>query len=72
MSTKETKLKMIDAIEDRMKELGKTQNEMADLMQIHPARISNIMHRKVDLFSIGYLMEIGKKAGINFSVEVSK
>lgn len=46
-----------------IQEKGFTQKEAAKQLQVSQPRISNLLHGKIDLFSIGMLLDMTERAG---------
>ena len=55
-----------------IEERGMTQNEAAALFGVTQPRISDLMRGKINLFSLGTLMDMAATAGMSPVVKVSK
>ena len=60
------------ALAEVIRERGMTQIEAAELFGVTQPRISDLMRGKINLFSLGTLIDMAATAGMNPTVKVSK
>lgn len=63
---------VLDEIATRIAHLGITQTEAAGLLGISQPRISALLHRRYDLFSLDSLVDLAARLDLNVRIEVTR
>ena len=66
----EVRERIADDVETRLRRPGVTQGEIAAELGISAPRLSALLHGKLDLFSLDYMIEIAHRLGLRVQLSV--
>lgn len=59
------------ALVDHLSSTGKNNLEIAEALAITPARVSNLMRGKVDVFRLDMLVSLAQRAGLQIAIAIT-